>query len=209
MPVLPPNSPYLQPQKEHKEITIDPKQFDVYVGRYQATPEIVLTITREGNQFFAQITGQPKLEIFAESEQNFFMKAVEVELGFEVDFQKRATAVFLHQLGREQRLPRIEGEPQQAWFGHKQIQIDPKILDGYAGTYQVDANDVVFTNEEGHLFMKSNPLAPKIEIFPAAERIFFLKVFDSQFTFEVDGQGRATAVIVRANGKEQHVPRKQ
>jgi len=43
-------------------------------------------------------------------------------------------------VSENQRFPRIEGEPQQAWFGHKVNPIDPKVLDGYVGRYQVGPN---------------------------------------------------------------------
>jgi CubicO group peptidase (beta-lactamase class C family) len=206
-PIVPPNSPLFQPPKEHKEIPMDPKQFDTYVGRYQATPEILLTISREGSSFLAQLTGQPGFPIFAESQRDFFFKVVDAQLTFEVDPQGHATAVVLHQLGRDQRFPRIEGEPQQAWFGHKQNPIDPKLLDGYVGRYQVGPNLVsTVTNENGHLFAQVAP-SPKIELFPETARDFFLKVVDTQFTFEVDAQGRATAVIQHMNGKDQRAPR--
>ena len=125
----------------------------------------------------------------------------------EVDPEGRATAVVLHQLGRDQRFPRIEGEPQQAWFGHKVNPIDPKVLDGYVGKYQVSPNLVsTVTNENGHLFAQAGS-APKLELFPETPRDFFLKVVDTQFTFEVDAQGRATAVIQHMNGKDQRAPR--
>ena len=52
-----------------------------------------------------------KSEIFAESNRDFFLKAVDAQLTFEVDAQGGATAVVLHQLGRDQRFPRTEGEP--------------------------------------------------------------------------------------------------
>jgi len=206
-PVVPPNSPIFQPPKERKEITMDPKQFDTYVGRYQATPEMLMTISREGTAFYTQLTGQPKLPIFAESETDFFLKAVDAQLTFQVDAQGRPTAVVLHQLGRDQRWPHIEGEPQQAWFGHKVNVIDPKVLDGYVGKYQIAPNVVTsVTNENGRLFMQAGP-APKIEIFPETARDFFLKVVDTQFTFQVDSQGKATAIIQHMNGKDQSAPR--
>jgi hypothetical protein len=167
-----------------------------------------MTISREGTTFYTQLTGQPRLPIFAESERDFFLKAVDAQLTFQVDAQGRPTAVVLHQLGRDQRWPRLEGEPQQAWFGHKENSIDPKVLDGYAGKYRQSTPDAVitFTNENGHLFMQV-ALAPKIEVFPETPRDFFLKVVDGQFTFEVDGQGKATAVILHANLKDQRAPR--
>ena len=206
-PVLPPTAPVFQPPKERKEITIEAKQFDVYVGRYQATPQVLLTVSREGGQFYAQLTGQPKVEIFAESEREFFYKVVDAQLTFQTDAQERATAVVLHQLGRDQRFPRIEGEPQQAWFGHKENPVDPKIFDAYVGKYQLNPNaTITVTLENGHLFVQA-PAAPRFEIFAETPRDFFLKVVDGQFTFEVDGQGRGTAVIMHQNGRDQRAAR--
>ncbi len=50
--------------KERKEIAVDPKLFDKYVGRYQLAPNFILAVTREGDHLFAQATGQPKFELF-------------------------------------------------------------------------------------------------------------------------------------------------
>jgi hypothetical protein len=50
-----------------KEVAVDPKTFDGLVGRYQLLPTVVLTVTRQEGRFFAQLTGQPALEIFASS----------------------------------------------------------------------------------------------------------------------------------------------
>ena len=54
------------------EITVNPKLFDGYVGRYQLAPNFVLSITRGGDHLFAQATGQPKFELFAEGEKEYF-----------------------------------------------------------------------------------------------------------------------------------------
>ena len=85
------------PMNSHKEITVDPKVTEPYLGVYQFAPGITLTITRDGAQMYAQLTGQPKFEIFAESEHDFFLKVVDAQLTFE------AGAVTLHQNGRDQR----------------------------------------------------------------------------------------------------------
>ena len=37
------------PPKEHKEIKVDPKLFDGYLGRYELAPDFILTITRQGD----------------------------------------------------------------------------------------------------------------------------------------------------------------
>jgi len=93
--------------KQHVEIKVDPKLFDSYVGQYQMAPNVVLTMTREDTHFFTQLTGQPKFEVFAEGERDYFLKVIDAQLTFEVDASGRATAIVLHQNGRDLRGPRI------------------------------------------------------------------------------------------------------
>ena len=52
------------------------------MGRYQIGPDFILTVTLEGSQLMTQATGQNKLEVFAESETKFFLKAVDAQLTF-------------------------------------------------------------------------------------------------------------------------------
>ncbi len=93
--------PLATPPQPHTAISIDPAAFDRYTGSYQMAPGIALTVTRNGGHFFVQMTNQPKLEIFPESEHHFFLKAVDAQITFETDGNGRATAVVLHQLGRD------------------------------------------------------------------------------------------------------------
>src|SRR5215471_6871418 len=43
---------------------IDPKILDGYEGGYRLNPNVAITISREGEHLYAQLTGQPKAEIF-------------------------------------------------------------------------------------------------------------------------------------------------
>jgi hypothetical protein len=81
---------------------------DGYAGDYQMSSSAVLTVTREGNQLFAQLTGQPKAEIFAQSEHEFFYKIVDAQISFESDAQGRTTGLVLHQHGANIPAPRID-----------------------------------------------------------------------------------------------------
>ncbi len=94
--------------QEHREIALDVKIFDRYVGSYQLAPNVLMTMSREGNQFFTQLTGQPKFPIFAESEKQFFLKVVDAQVTFVTDDRGRATEAVLHQNGRDQTAKRIE-----------------------------------------------------------------------------------------------------
>lgn len=86
-----------------REIELSPAIFDRYVGRYQLAPGAVLDVRREGQRFLTQLTGQQPFEIFASSEREFFLKAVDAQLTFEVDAAGRASACVLHQGGRDTR----------------------------------------------------------------------------------------------------------
>ena len=104
-------SPLLAPQappRTRTEVAVDPQLFDQYVGRYQLAPAAILSVTREGSHFFAQLTGQPRFEVFAEGPRDFFLKVVDAQLTFEVDASGRATKAVLHQGGRDAPAPRIE-----------------------------------------------------------------------------------------------------
>jgi serine-type D-Ala-D-Ala carboxypeptidase/endopeptidase len=102
------NAPLWQPPKEHKEIAVDSKVFEGYVGQYQLAPNFIMTISREGDHLFVQATGQPKLEIFSESDRDYFLKVVDAQITFETDSQGRATGLVLHQNGMNQPAKRIQ-----------------------------------------------------------------------------------------------------
>jgi len=100
--------PPRKPPKEHKEVAIDPKLLDGYVGRYTIPPNI-LTVTEEGNRLFVKQDDEPtKIEIFPESERDFFAKIMDIWMTFETDGQGRATALTVHTGGMNLRAKRIE-----------------------------------------------------------------------------------------------------
>lgn len=64
-------------------VKIADASFDARAGRYELAPGFVLELTREGDRYFAQATGQGKLEIFPMSESAFFSQQVDAEISFE------------------------------------------------------------------------------------------------------------------------------
>jgi len=94
---------------ERNKIVVDSKVLEGYVGKYQVTPQMVLTVSRDGGRLFTQATGQPKFEVFAESLKDFFVKEFEASLTFHTDAQGKTTEVVLHQGGADLPCKRIEG----------------------------------------------------------------------------------------------------
>jgi CubicO group peptidase (beta-lactamase class C family) len=106
-------TPYSQfhprpPLKVHKEVTVDPMLLDGYVGRYAVSRDIVLAITREGNRLFVQENDEPKQELGAEGEHQFFSKTADDEYTFQVNQQGRATVMVLHTDGKDIPSNRLE-----------------------------------------------------------------------------------------------------
>lgn len=87
--------------RERQAVQVDPTLYDAYAGEYELGPNFSLVITREGDRIFAQATGQPKLEIFPESETRFFLKAVDAQIEFVRGADGKVTGLVLHQNGRE------------------------------------------------------------------------------------------------------------
>jgi len=94
--------------KERTQVKVDPSIFRGYVGRYQLAPNFILTVTQEGDHLFTQATGQSKVEIFPESERDYFLKVVDAQVTFVPDSQGRATELILHQGGQDHHAKRIE-----------------------------------------------------------------------------------------------------
>lgn len=82
---------------ERKEVSVAPEILLRYVGTYEIAPTFSIVITLEGGQLMAQGSGQPKLPIFAVTENRFFLKAVEAELEFVKSDQGEVTHLLLRQ----------------------------------------------------------------------------------------------------------------
>ena len=102
------NAPLYRPPSERKQVAVDLKVLDGYLGQYQLTPSLVLTVTREGAQLFVQLTGQPKWEIFPESEHDYFLKEGDAQITFDTDTEGRATGLVLHLNGMNRPAKRIQ-----------------------------------------------------------------------------------------------------
>ncbi|RLD27476.1 MAG: serine hydrolase [Bacteroidetes bacterium] len=82
-------------------IAVDPKTLVKYIGTYEIQPGFNIEITTEGNQIYAEATGQPQVEIFAENETTFFLKVVPAQIIFTTDVDGVAKSLTLHQGGQE------------------------------------------------------------------------------------------------------------
>ncbi len=90
-----------EPPVAPKEITLDAKTLDAYVGQYQLTPSLIFTLTNDGGHLMAQTAGQPKIELFPESPTVFFVKLANARVTFSKDAQGQVTGLVLEQAGQK------------------------------------------------------------------------------------------------------------
>ncbi len=79
-----------------------------YIGEYELAPKFVITITVEGNQIFAQATGQAKFEIFPKKETSFYYKVVNAQIDFVENDDGIFETLILHQNGRDMPAKKIK-----------------------------------------------------------------------------------------------------
>ena len=98
---------YELPQ-ERKVAEIDYRICDAYVGQYQLDTNFVIGITKEGDHLFGQGPGQPKFELFPESETKFFLKIIDAQISFDKNEKGEVTEMILHQNGKDHPAKKIE-----------------------------------------------------------------------------------------------------
>lgn len=80
---------------------VNPVIFDAYVGRYQYTPDVIMTITREGAHLMAQATGQAKEELFPQDNVTYFGKGQDWRMIFLKDKKNQVTSLVVRQNGQD------------------------------------------------------------------------------------------------------------
>ncbi len=85
--------------KEHHAIKLDPQIYDLYAGEYDLGGNQIMTLTREGDKLLAQMPGQPKVELVAESPTHFFINEAPAEFEFVKDAEGAIERLVLRQSG--------------------------------------------------------------------------------------------------------------
>jgi CubicO group peptidase (beta-lactamase class C family) len=84
----------------------------------------------------------------------------------------------------------------------KEVKVDPKIYDSYAGDYELTPNFIItITNENGKLMAQATGQS-KRELVPTSETEFALRVGEAKITFVKSEQGNVTELILNQNGRK-------
>lgn len=90
-----------KPEPEKESIMLSTEILTKFEGTYELQPSFHIVVRSENNRIFAQATGQPEFEIFAESENTFFLKVVEAKVTFNKNPDGSIKSLTLFQGGQE------------------------------------------------------------------------------------------------------------
>ena len=104
-------------------LKLDTTTLDRYVGYFQIAPTSILTVTREGAQLSAQISGQPAFRIYADSQNEFHWQVVPARVTFSGDANGLAATATIHQNGADIVATRVA----DAAAAHAQEQLTARV----------------------------------------------------------------------------------
>ena len=184
--------------EELKETSINSKDYGNYTGTYQSDQGLKIIISRDNKNFYAQLTGQGKVEIFPKSDTEFFYKKVDAHITFVKDSEGLIKSLVFNQNGQKITADKIKAETEL----RKEIKGDPKIYYKYVGQYNAVAGFTMTVTTEGDKIFAQITGQQKFEIFPESESSFFYKVVDAQIEFVKDGSGGVTGAVLKQAGQE-------
>ncbi|MGB3477948.1 MAG: serine hydrolase [bacterium] len=94
--------------KQPIAIELNNSILDEYLGEYQFQPHIIITITKEDGRLFGQMSRQAKIQIWPESETEFFPKIPDWRITFIKDKKGKITELILHYFGIRVQAKRIK-----------------------------------------------------------------------------------------------------
>ena len=94
-----------------KTIALPAATLDRYAGAYVLSPTFTLTVSRQGDQLVTQGTNQGPVPFYASAPGEFFARIVNAKISFTQSGDAPATALVLHQGGKDQTAPRSEAKP--------------------------------------------------------------------------------------------------
>ncbi len=204
--------------RSRSEVRLDPEVLSRHVGHYLSPLGPSIEISCREARLFAQVVGQPQMEVCAESESRFFYRGLPIQLEFVSD-AGRTQALIVHQNGLEQRLDRVSAEEAARVAGvvrqraaeqerpRSLASIEPALLGRYAGRYRLDSTrTITITAEAGRLFAQVTD-QDRFEIHPESDETFFWTVTAAQITFVTGSNGRVTHAVMHQGGRNLPAPR--
>jgi hypothetical protein len=181
------------------DISVDEKILKKYVGRYDYGHGAVLTVSLEGNQLYAQMTGQSKYPIYPSSNDEFNWKVVEASVKFVMDEKGDITNAIHHQGGQQIEAKKLKDKTP--------VSVNPSVFDKYVGKYDLGNNNAIVISKDGDKLFMQAPNLPKYQLLPASETEYFAREINIVLTFKINSENKTDLIIINTDGVEQSAKR--
>lgn len=178
---------------EVKETTVSSAALADYVGTYSLeTGGATMLIRLEKEQLTAQIAGQPRLPLFAESGSRFFLKVVDAQIDFSRDDKGVVSHLVLHQGGRDMKAVRTAATVPADRVG---VAVPPEALPRLAGTYELRPGFDLTITVENNTVMGQATGQPKFPLAAESPTKFFIDAASIAIEFVSDDKGVVTHIV--------------
>jgi hypothetical protein len=185
----------LPPLEENPKV--DKKTYPDFAGRFDYQNG-VMTVTVEDGRLYAQLTGQPKFEIFPSAPDAFFWKVADAQVVFLRDGKGAVTAARHSQGGVTFKAPRL-GEPE--------VTLTAAELDAILGQYRYGPGVTLTVTRDGDSVFAELTGQPRFQIHPESATEFVWRVVPARVVFSKDKEGKVTKATHTQNGVTLEAPR--
>lgn len=184
-----------------REIELPESALRRYEGYYELQPGVVFSIkVRDGN-LSAQLTGQPALVVYPESETVFFYKEVPARLEFKLNEEGEAASLVLYQNGLS--LPaRKLGTDYTPPPAPVAVKLERDMMRQYEGDYTLTPQMTLTVFLKGDKLFVQATGQNAGEVIPISETEFVNEQAGARFVFKKDGQGKVTGLVLYQAGME-------
>ncbi len=183
-----------------KPVALSSAELDALVGVYVNQADEERYITREGEKLFSQRAGGAKHPILAASATEFFFEDTPSIIQFKRNAEGKIDGLRVKARVGPAEIYRRTDKPLP--IARQEITLDPKLLDRFAGEYELMPGfSIVITVEGGRLLGQATG-QPKVELFAESETAFFLKVIDAQVVFAIDAAGQVAGLTFLQGGQK-------
>jgi CubicO group peptidase (beta-lactamase class C family) len=169
-----------------------------YTGRYDFGNGLLMTLTAEDNNLFAQLTGQGRFPIFPSAPGEYFWRVVSAKLKFVRNEKGEVTGGEFSQNGSLINIIKLKDDVI--------VTIDPALFNFYIGKYDLGDEQVTVTTENNKLYAQTNS-SPRFEIKPLSDHEFTLQELNAKVIFVREGNSKASKFILDMSGQKKDVPR--
>lgn len=186
-------------QPSYAAQSVTEQDLKAFEGRYDFRNGMVMTVTSQGNELFAQLTGQQIFPIFPSAPDEFFWKVVEAKVKFSKDENGEVTGGHFTQGGNAIDILKLKDE--------KIIAVNPDIYKNYTGKYDYGNNFHITVTTENNKIFAQGTNQPKLEIFPVSEREFVARDVNARITFVAGPDGKIEKLNLDMGGQKKDAPR--